>query len=241
MELWLLIPHTKKWDSETRRQRNKPVRPFRQKSSRKSTRPSSVTDTGDVWEEFNLGEPDINDEGVWVRIGQWVYKECSAATFEFNPDPRPDERYNIRAHLRKTLTEWTGSNKMRSTGEERDVRRDFLELSQRSLLLRLCWVSRVAQLYQGPHFLVLPVLHHISKVWELSTSGIQRILLLYWVVCGWLTGLGRKMRECSLAASRPYIEFSLIATGLPDKTLSRPTLRMNTEASASIQEVNGPG
>ncbi|KAJ3773065.1 hypothetical protein FB446DRAFT_788105 [Lentinula raphanica] len=65
--IWLVFS---KWDSETRRQRNKPVRPFRQKSSRKSTRPSSVTDTGDVWEEFNLGEPDINDEGVWVRIGQ---------------------------------------------------------------------------------------------------------------------------------------------------------------------------
>ncbi|KAJ3764110.1 hypothetical protein EV360DRAFT_77682 [Lentinula raphanica] len=99
--MWLVFS---KWDSETRRQRNKPVRPFRQKLSRKSARPSSVTDTGDVWEEFNLGEPDINDEGVWVRIGQWVDKERSAATFEFDPDPRPDERYNIRAHLRKTLT-----------------------------------------------------------------------------------------------------------------------------------------
>ncbi|KAJ3723006.1 hypothetical protein C8R42DRAFT_709171 [Lentinula raphanica] len=153
MEVWLLTPHTKKhrlttttiylWDANLRRNnighRNGMWLVFSKWDSELDAKETnhSVTDTGDVWEEFNFGEPDINDEGVWVRIGQWIDKEHSAATFEFDPDPRPDESYDIRAHLRKTLTEWTVSNKMRSTGEERDVRRHFLEPR---LLLRLCWV-----------------------------------------------------------------------------------------------------
>ncbi|KAJ3841465.1 hypothetical protein F5878DRAFT_610136 [Lentinula raphanica] len=121
--MWLVFS---KWDPENGRQENKAVRPFQKNIHRHQT----DTDTG-IWEHYDLGEPVLNREGTWARIGWWRGKESWVQTLQFGQDTwNPGKPYtdsDTRAHLRDTLNKWTSSKEMKRTGEEKAVCRRMLE------------------------------------------------------------------------------------------------------------------
>ncbi|KAJ3830597.1 hypothetical protein F5880DRAFT_595061 [Lentinula raphanica] len=132
--IWLVFS---KWNSTSGCQENKAVRPFRSESS-----VSTDTETG-AWEYNTRRAPVLNKEGTWARIGQWADETQSwdkALTIQYktrlNPlyghtRAQPEELdwsfYDVRAHLKGTLTKWTSSGKMKSTDEEKIVWVKFLQ------------------------------------------------------------------------------------------------------------------
>ncbi|KAJ3971286.1 hypothetical protein EV361DRAFT_231089 [Lentinula raphanica] len=132
--IWLVFS---KWNSTSGCQENKAVRPFRSESS-----VSTDTETG-AWEYDTRPAPVLNKEGTWARIGQWADETQSwdkALTIQYktrlNPlyghtRAQPEELdwsfYDVRAHLKGTLTKWTSSGKMKSTDEEKIVWVKFLQ------------------------------------------------------------------------------------------------------------------
>ncbi|KAJ3723034.1 hypothetical protein C8R42DRAFT_641328 [Lentinula raphanica] len=138
--IWLVFS---KWNSTSGCQENKAVRPFRSGSS-----VSTDTETG-AWEYDTMPAPVLNKEGTWARIGQWADETQSwdkALTIQYktrlNPivsgnglyghtRAQPEELdwsfYDVRAHLKGTLTKWTSSGKMKSTDEEKVVWVKFLQ------------------------------------------------------------------------------------------------------------------
>ncbi|KAJ3830564.1 hypothetical protein F5880DRAFT_589639 [Lentinula raphanica] len=143
--MWLVFS---KWDPENGRQENKAVRPFQKNIHRHQT--DTDTDTG-IWEHYDLGEPVLNREGTWARIGWWRGKESWVQTLQYTWNPgKPYTDSDTRAHLRDALNKWTSSKMMNSTGEEKDVYRRMLE--RNGIFLGNARLAPYSGTYETPFF-----------------------------------------------------------------------------------------